>query len=159
MSTQLAPVLSVAMSDWNFGDVWGVIAEVFPDRPAVSQGTAHLTWAEFDNSATNLSKWLLATGIGRQAKVAQYLYNSPAYLESIFACFKASLVPVNTNYRYTDDELAYLWQNSDAEVVIFHASFAERVRESLRGCREYPSGFGSLRMDTTARAGRCRTKP
>ena len=39
----------------------------------------------------------------------------------------AGLVPVNTNYRYTDDELAYLWENSDAEVVVFHASFAARV--------------------------------
>jgi acyl-CoA synthetase (AMP-forming)/AMP-acid ligase II len=119
------------MSDWNFGDVWGLIAELFPDRPAVSQGSTHLTWAEFDARAGNLSRWLLALGIDRQAKVAQYLYNSPAYLESVFACFKAGLVPTNTNYRYTDDELAYLWENSDAEVVVFHASFAERVERVI----------------------------
>ena len=88
------------MSDWKFGDVWGLIAELFPARPAVAQGSTHLTWAEFDARASNLSRWLLALGIDRQAKVARYLYNSPAYLESVFACFKAGLVPTNTNYRY-----------------------------------------------------------
>ena len=119
------------MSDWNFGDVWGLIAELFPARPAVAQGSTHLTWAEFDARASNLSRWLLALGIDRQAKVAQYLYNSPAYLESVFACFKAGLVPTNTNYRYRDDELVYLWENSDAEVVVFHASFAERVERVI----------------------------
>jgi 3-oxocholest-4-en-26-oate---CoA ligase len=66
--------------------------------------------------------------------VAQYLYNCPEYLESVFGCFKASLVPVNTNYRYTDAELVYLWDNSDAFAVVFHGTFVptiERIRDQL----------------------------
>jgi acyl-CoA synthetase (AMP-forming)/AMP-acid ligase II len=47
-------------------------------------------------------------------------------VEALFATFKASLVPVNTNYRYTDAELAYLWRNADAEAVVFHGRFADR---------------------------------
>ena len=35
-------------------------------------------------------------------------------------------MPVNTNYRYTDDELAYLWNNADAVAVVFHGTFTER---------------------------------
>ena len=31
----------------------------------------------------------------------------------MFAMFKAGLVPINTNYRYADDELVYLWDNAD----------------------------------------------
>jgi fatty-acyl-CoA synthase len=64
--------------------------------------------------------------------VAHYLTNCPEYLESTFAILKAGLVPVNTNYRYGDDELVYLWENSDASCVIFHGSFSERV-DRLRG--------------------------
>ena len=41
------------------------------------------------------------------------------------------MVPVNTNYRYADDELAYLWTNADAVAVIFHGIFAERI-EGMR---------------------------
>ena len=59
--------------------------------------------------------------------MAQYLYNCPEYLESMFAIFKAGLVPVNTNYRYADDELVYLWDNADAVAVVFHGTFADRI--------------------------------
>ena len=59
--------------------------------------------------------------------MAQYLYNCPEYLESMFAVFKAGLVPVNTNYRYVDDELVYLWDNADVVAVVFHGSFTERI--------------------------------
>jgi len=67
-----------------------------------------------------------------QDKVAHYLYNGPEYLESTFGILKAGIVPVNTNYRYTDDELVYLWDNADAVAVIFHGTFAPRI-EGLRG--------------------------
>ena len=70
--------------------------------------------------------------------MAQYLYNCPEYLEGVFASFKAGLVPVNTNYRYTDSELQFLWRNADVEAVLFHASFTdrvERVRSSLPSVR------------------------
>jgi acyl-CoA synthetase (AMP-forming)/AMP-acid ligase II len=70
-------------------------------------------------------------GVAEQDKVAQYLWNGPEYLESMFAIFKAGLVPVNTNYRYADDELLYLWDNADAVAVVFHGTFADRV-EVLR---------------------------
>ena len=46
-----------------------------------------------------------SAGVVEQDKVAQYLYNGPEYLESVFAAFKAGLAVVNTNYRYTPDEL------------------------------------------------------
>ena len=49
-----------------------------------------------------------------------YLYNSPEYLQTTFAAMKVGLVPVNTNYRYGDDELGYLWENADAVAVVFH---------------------------------------
>ncbi|MCU4186419.1 AMP-binding protein [Acidiferrimicrobium sp. IK] len=115
------------MTDWNYAQVWNAVAETFPEREALVQGRRRRTWAALDRRSDGLGAALVESGLGRQAKVAQYLYNSPEYLESVYACFKASLVPVNTNYRYTDDELVYLWDNADVEAVIFHAGFAERV--------------------------------
>ena len=74
---------------------------------------------------------MLDAGLERQAKVAAYLYNAPEYLETYYAAFKAGFVPVNTNYRYVADELIYLFDNADAEAVVFHASFAPTV-ETIR---------------------------
>ena len=93
----------------------------------MSQGDRTITWRDFDRRADGLAATLLDRGAVHQDKVAQYLYNCPEYLESVFAAFKAGLVPVNTNYRYADDELVYLWDNADAVAVVFHGSFAERI--------------------------------
>ena len=126
------------MSDWNFAEVWESVARLQPDLPAVLRGDAVTTWRRLDERADGVATRLLAAGLGHQAKVAQYLYNGPEYLESLFACFKASLVPVNTNYRYVDAELVYLWRDADVEAVVFQGAFtanAAASREQLPGIR------------------------
>src|SRR4051794_15326583 len=116
---------------WNFADEWELVADVRPDEPATIQGERRSTWAEFDRRADGVAQALLDAGTKQQDKVAQYLYNCPEYLESVFASMKAGLVPVNTNYRYGDEELVYLWDNADAVAVIFHGVFTERI-EAIR---------------------------
>jgi acyl-CoA synthetase (AMP-forming)/AMP-acid ligase II len=115
------------MSGWNFADVWEVIAEERPDADAIVQGDRRYSWAAFNRRAGGLAATLLSFRPERQASVAEYLYNSPEYLEAVFASWKAGLVPVNTNYRYADDELVYLWDNADVAVVVFDEVFLERV--------------------------------
>jgi fatty-acyl-CoA synthase len=119
------------MSGWNFADVWEVVAQQVPDAQAQVQGDRRITWAEFDRRANGVAQALLDAGVEEQDKVAQYLYNCPEYLESTFAAFKAGLAPINTNYRYLDDELVYLWDNGDVVAVAFHGAFSERI-EGIR---------------------------
>jgi len=119
------------MSGWNFADVWETVAEALPDAQAQVQGKRRLTWAETDRRANGVAAALIGLGVGHQDKVAQYLYNGPEYMESMFAAYKAGLVPVNTNYRYGEEELLYLWDNADAVAVVFHGAFTERI-EPLR---------------------------
>ncbi len=119
------------MPGWNFADIWEVVAQQLPDAQAQVQGDRRYTWAEFDRRANGVAQALLDAGVEEQDKVAQYLYNGPEYLESMFATFKAGLAPINTNYRYLDDELLYLWDNGDVVAVVFHGTFAERI-ENIR---------------------------
>jgi len=119
------------MSNWNYGDVWETVADVQPDAIAVTQGDRHVSWGEFDRGADGVAQFLLDLGVVQQDKVAIYLYNCPEYLQSLFAAFKVGLVPVNTNYRYGDDELSYLWDNADAVAVVFHGAFADRIEGIL----------------------------
>ena len=115
------------MAGWNFADVWEAHADRFPEAPAQVHGERRFTWAEFDQRADGVAATLVGHGARHHDKVAQYLYNCGEFLETIFACFKVSLVPVNTNYRYADDELVYLWDNADAVAVVFHGTFTERI--------------------------------
>jgi acyl-CoA synthetase (AMP-forming)/AMP-acid ligase II len=114
---------------WNLADLWEAIADRQPDAPAQFHGDHTTTWGEFDRRADGLAATLLGAGARHQDKVAQYLYNAPEYLESIFGAFKAGLAPVNTNYRYGVDELVYLWDNADAVAVVFHGTFADRIEQ------------------------------
>jgi 3-oxocholest-4-en-26-oate---CoA ligase len=117
---------------WNLANVFEPIAAAIPGRPAQIRGERVVSWGEFDRRANALARRLLDLGLGKQSKVAAYLYNGPEYLETYYAAFKAGLAPVNTNYRYVANELIYLFENADAEAVVFHASFAETV-DRIRG--------------------------
>ena len=119
------------MTDWNYADVWETVADVQPSSAAVVQGSRTLPWEEFDRGADGIAQFLLDLDVVRQDKVALYLYNSPEYLQTTYAAMKVGLVPVNTNYRYGDDELSYLWDNADAVAVVFHGTFADRIERIL----------------------------
>ena len=117
---------TTSTSGWNFANIWEHQADKFPTEQAQAQGDRVFTWRDFDRRANGIANTLLAAGVHQQDKVAHYLTNCAEYLESMFGMFKAALVPVNTNYRYTEDELAYIWDNSDAVAVIFHGSYADK---------------------------------
>ena len=126
------------MSDWHHADILEAIARHLPEAPAQAfvdplggEPARRYSQAEMHRRANGVAATLIARGAKRQDKVAQYLYNVPEYLESVLACFKASLVPVNTNYRYVEGELLYLWDNADVVAVVFHGCFASRI-EGLR---------------------------
>ena len=133
------------MPGWTFAEIWEAAADHLPDAPFAKQGDRTVTWSEADRRADGIARTLLDAGAGKQDKVAQYLYNCPEYLESLFACFKASLVPVNTNYRYTKDELVYLWDNADAVAVVFHGSFVDTIEAIRHRVGEFQRSVHGLR--------------
>ncbi|MDP1820492.1 MAG: acyl-CoA synthetase [Acidimicrobiales bacterium] len=158
------------MGGWNFADVWEAVADAAPERPALLHGAVTTSWGEFDRRADGVAHALVAGGATHQDKVALYSHNRPEYLETVFACGKASLVPVNTNYRYREDELVYLWDNADAVAVVFEGTFAERVqdvRQRVRKVRTWlwvDDGSGGcppwavpFEDAATARSERCRS--
>ena len=111
----------------QFATIWESIADSIGDSPAVTQGTVTRTWSEYEQRASRLASALVDAGLQPQSKVGLYLYNSNEYLEAQFATFKFRGVPVNVNYRYLDEELLYLLDNSDAEALFFHSSLGYRV--------------------------------
>jgi 3-oxocholest-4-en-26-oate---CoA ligase len=111
---------------WTFADIWEQYATALPEAPAQWHQNALTTWSQFNARANGIATQFLEGGARQGDRVVQYLYNGPHYLETLFGCFKLGLVPVNTNYRYGDDEVAYIWDNADAVSVVFHGSFSER---------------------------------
>jgi len=113
--------------DWNFATCWEAIADARPDAPALIHGDRKTSWAQFEDRSARLARAFADLGLGPDAKVASYLYNCPEYLEGTFATWKLQAAPVNVNYRYLEEELLYLLDNSDAEVLLFHGVLGEQV--------------------------------
>jgi len=111
----------------HWATLWEAIADAIPDRPVLVGAGRRVSWREFDDRSARLAGALASRGIGPDAKVAAYLHNGPAYMELAAATFKLRAVHCNVNYRYLDDELAYLLENSDAEVLVFSGALGDQV--------------------------------
>jgi fatty-acyl-CoA synthase len=116
----------------HLANLWERLADRIVDTPALSQGSRVVTWREFDERAARLAGALQAAGLEPGAVVAPYLYNCNEFLEVFFGTLKGRHVPMNVNYRYQDDELTYLLANAEAQALIFHGEFSERV-ERIKG--------------------------
>lgn len=122
----------------SFATIWESISDEIGDHDAVVTGLNRRTWTEYENRSARLSQVFLDAGLGPGSKVGLYLFNGNEYLEAQFAAMKIRGVPININYRYLDDELLYLLENSDAEALVFHRSLAgrvERVKDRAKGIR------------------------
>jgi fatty-acyl-CoA synthase len=134
---------------WNLAAIHEAIAERIPERECLVFRDRRLSWREVASRSRRLASLLrgrlgaptaeraqLASWESGQAHVALYLHNGNEYLESMLGAYKARAVPINVNYRYVEEELRYLFENSRARAVVYHASFApmlERIRADLPG--------------------------
>ena len=116
----------------NWATLWEAIAVRQPADVAVVVGDRHITWASLDGRASRLATALTCSGIQPGGKVAQMMYNCPEYLESAYAAFKVRASTVNVNYRYRAPEVVHIVDDSDAEVLVYHHSFAGVVEEARR---------------------------
>ncbi|MEU0784035.1 acyl-CoA synthetase [Streptomyces sp. NPDC006173] len=120
--------------EYNLADLFESVVDVVPDREALvyvdHPGTGaeqRLTYAELDAAANRLAHHLIDSGIRPGEHLGLHLYNGVEYLQTVLACLKARVVPVNVNYRYVEEELAYLYRDADLVALVFDAEFTERV--------------------------------
>ena len=134
----------------SYATLWEAISDKIGDEDAIVTGRNRRTWTEYENRASRLAKAFGEAGLGPGSKIGMYLWNGNEYLETQFAGMKIRGIPININYRYLDDELLYLLDNSDAEALVFHTSLSDRVarvRDRAKGVRlwiEVDDGGDSL---------------
>ncbi|MFG2872397.1 acyl-CoA synthetase [Streptomyces sp. NPDC048338] len=124
--------------EYNLADLFESVVDVVPDREALvyvdHPGTGaerRLSYAELDAAANRVAHHLLDSGIRPGEHLGLHLYNGIEYLQTVLACLKARIVPVNVNYRYVEEELVYLYRDADLAALVFDAEFTERVAAAL----------------------------
>src|SRR5207302_2786662 len=102
----------------NIADLFESVADAIPSRTALVSGSTRHTFAELDDRATRLANVLRQRGVKAGDHVGLYLYNGSEFVETMLAAFKLRAVPININYRYVEEELAYLFTNADLAVLV-----------------------------------------
>jgi fatty-acyl-CoA synthase len=115
---------------WNFGDILDTVEpHIPPDHPAFIHGERVITAGQARQATNNLARALIARGTAPGDKLAIYMRNRPEYLLALAAGWKARLTHVNVNYRYTPDEVWYIFDNADAQTVVYASEFRDAVVE------------------------------
>jgi len=115
---------------WNFGDILDAIEPVLPpDAPAFIHGERVIPWSDATRMSNNLARGLIKRGAQPGDKIAFYMRNRPEYIITLAAAFKSRMTHVNINYRYTPDEVWYIFDNSDAQTVVYASEFRDAVAQ------------------------------
>lgn len=114
------------------GDMLRRSAKRFPDKPAILWEGTRMSYRELDTQANRLAHALLDLGLGKGAKVAMLCRNRPEYGVVFFGVARTGHVLVNVSVLYAAEELAYVLNKADVEVLLFEAAFAEKVA-AVRG--------------------------
>ncbi|WP_280418090.1 acyl-CoA synthetase [Nocardia carnea] len=116
----------------NFADLFEHSVDAMPDRIALIEQGRRITYRELDERANRLAHHLASVGVGRGTHVGFQMHNSIDTMQTLIACFKLAAAPVNINFRYGPDELAYLYDNADLEHLVYHACYGDAVRAAAQ---------------------------
>jgi len=112
----------------HLADVLEAMADAVPDRLAVVTMDRNYTFAEIDQRSTRLANLLVSLDVGPGDHVAVHSANRIEWVDAFYGCLKARAVPININYKYLHDELAYLYDNADCVATIVAPEHLAAVR-------------------------------
>jgi acyl-CoA synthetase (AMP-forming)/AMP-acid ligase II len=114
----------------NLHDLLHTTGRESPEAEAVSCGGVRLSYRELVERVRRLGNVLIAAGLERGDRVAILSPNCHTFLESYFAAAGADLVLVPVNTRLTARDLAFILDDSGAQMLIAHPELRDLVAES-----------------------------
>ena len=103
----------------NFADLFEHAADAFGDRVAVACGDRQVSYRELEERTNRLAHHLAGLGVGPGDHVGLYARNSIEALETLIAACKLRASAVNINYRYVENELHYMFADSDLTALVY----------------------------------------
>ncbi|MET8775989.1 acyl-CoA synthetase [Nocardia sp. NPDC004654] len=111
----------------NIADLVEHAIDLMPDRVALADDGREVTYAQLEERANKLAHYLLEHGVQPGDKVGIYSRNTIEAVEAMVAVFKARAVMINVNYRYVENELQYIFDNSDMVALIHERRYSDKV--------------------------------
>ncbi|PXX66971.1 acyl-CoA synthetase (AMP-forming)/AMP-acid ligase II [Nocardia tenerifensis] len=112
---------------YNIADLVEHAIDLMPDRVALADDGREVTYAQLEERANKLAHYLLEHGVRPGDKVGIYSRNTIEAVEAMVAVFKARAVMINVNFRYVENELQYIFENSDMVALIHERRYSDKV--------------------------------
>jgi len=106
-------------------------AEKFPNHIAINYMGNKITYSQLDGMVNQFAKALKDLGIKKGDVVAVCLPNLPQTIITNLAAFRIGAVAAQNNPLYTERELAYQLNDSDAKIVVTMALLVPRIEKIL----------------------------
>jgi acyl-CoA synthetase (AMP-forming)/AMP-acid ligase II len=112
---------------FNFADLFELAADTVPNRTAVIDRRRQVTYAELEARANQLAHALRDAGVQPGQHVGILATNCIEWIEAMVAAYKIRASVVNVNFRYVEDELRYLFDNSDMVALVYQREYAPLI--------------------------------
>lgn len=95
-------------------------ATQFPDKPAVINSATGqtLTYAQLNDRSNQLAQLMYDLGLRRGDHCAIFMENDIRYFETVWAALRSGLYCTTVNRYLTDEEAAYIVDNSESQLVV-----------------------------------------
>ncbi|MGX6510639.1 acyl-CoA synthetase [Rhodococcus sp. SJ-2] len=115
----------------NIADLVEHAIDLVPDRVALASDGRELTYAQLEERTNRLGHYLQEEGVAPGDKVGIYSRNTIEAVEAMIAVFKIRAVVVNINFRYVENELQHIFEDSDMVALIHERRYADKVANVL----------------------------
>ena len=112
---------------FNFADLFELAADKVPDRLAVVDRRRRVTYRELEARANRLAHALQHAGVEPGDHVGVFATNCVEWVESMLAVYKIRASVVNVNFRYVEEELRYLFDNSDMVAIVYQREYGPLI--------------------------------
>jgi amino acid adenylation domain-containing protein len=103
------------------------VAQHSPDRVAVADASASLSYAELNAAANRIAHLLRDAGVGRGTRVGLCLEREPALLEALLGILKAGGAYVPLNYEHPPARITHQLAESEARVLVTQEHLLDRL--------------------------------
>ncbi len=112
---------------YNFADLFELAADKVPDRTALIDKRREINFRDLDERSTRFAHALLDAGVKAGDHVGILATNCIEWVEAMYGVYKIRARVVNVNFRYVEEEMRYLFDNSDMVALVYQREYAPIV--------------------------------
>src|SRR3954466_14599550 len=129
-------------------------ARTKPAGTAIVYRETELSYTESNERATQVARYLLRSGVGKEDLVGVCMRRSPEMVVAMLGIWKANAAYVPLDPQYPEERLRFMLEDADAKAVITEESLKERVGGTSATVLSWEGAQEQIDKESKEKAGR-----